>query len=263
LAMESRAKRSEAPRKPEKETAAASGDRRPLIVIDPGHGGLDAGTTAPSGESEKFIVLDFAHELRDRLEKTGKYQVMMTRTDDTFVSLPDRVRVARARKAALFIPSHADAIPRRDAETRGATVYTVSDNASDAEAARLADSENRADVIAGVDLSAEPDEVADILIDLTQRETRTFSTQFARTVVGELKTAVRLHKHPMRSAGFRVLKAPDVPSVLVELGYVSSPYDLKLMTSDAWRKRATAAMAQAVNHFFAARLAGTPGADAN
>jgi N-acetylmuramoyl-L-alanine amidase len=241
--------RAEAPR-------AAGGNGRPVIVLDPGHGGIDGGTVAASGEAEKTIVLEFAHELRAQLEKTGKYQVVMTRSDDTFVSLADRVRIARSSNAALFISVHADALARRSAETRGATVYTVSDSASDAEAARLAEAENRADVIAGVDLSSEPDEIADILIDLAQRETRTFSAQFARTVVGELRTAVRLHRQPLRAAGFRVLKAPDVPSVLVELGYVSSPHDLKLMMSEGWRKRATGAMVQAVNSFFAPRLAG-------
>lgn len=256
LAVEAKPRRSSEPsRKPGREAAA---DGRPLIVIDPGHGGIDAGTTAASGETEKAIVLDFARELRDKLEKSGKYRVLMTRSDDSFVSLGERVRIARGNKAALFISVHADALPRRDADTRGATVYTVSDTASDAEAARLADAENRADVIAGVDLSSEPDDVADILIDLAQRETRSFSSQFARAVVGELKAAVRLHKHPLRGAGFKVLKAPDVPSVLVELGYVSSQHDLKLMTSDTWRRRATDALAQAVNNFFAPRLAGAP-----
>jgi N-acetylmuramoyl-L-alanine amidase len=237
LALEARPRRqADPPRKDERSAAPARGDGRPVVVIDPGHGGLDAGTSAASGEMEKSIVLEFAHELRERLEKTGKYQVVMTRSDDSFVSLAERVRLARVTKAALFISIHADALPRRDADTRGATVYTVSDTASDAEAARLAEAENKADVIAGVDLSSEPDEVADILIDLAHRETKTFSGQFARTVVGELKSAVRLHKHPLRSAGFKVLKAPDVPS--------------------AWRKRATAALAQAVNTFFAPRLAG-------
>lgn len=256
LAVEARSrKQPEQRRKGEKEPSAATGDRRPVVVIDPGHGGLDAGTTAQSGEAEKSIVLDFSRELKERLEKTGKYQVVMTRGDDSFVSLPERVRIARAHKAALFISIHADALARRDADTRGATIYTVSENASDGEAARLAEAENKADVIAGVDLSSEPDDVADILIDLAQRETRTFSTQFARTMVSELKPAVRLHKHPLRSAGFRVLKAPDVPSVLVELGYVSSPHDLKLMTSEPWRKRATEAIAQAVSRFFGPRLA--------
>ena len=246
------------PRQPaERPTATINkDDARPVVVIDPGHGGIDTGTTAPGGEAEKTIVLEFSRELAERLEKSGKYKVIMTRNDDTFVSLSDRVRIARAHKAALFISIHADALASRDPDTRGATVYTVSDNASDAEAARLAEAENRADVIAGVDFSAEPDDVADILIDLVQRETRTFSNHFARTVVGSLRHAVRLHKNPLRSAGFKVLKAHDVPSVLVELGYVSSPHDLKLMLSEAWRKKATESIAQAVGAFFSPRAAG-------
>ena len=137
----------------------------------------------------------------------------------------------RARaSAALFISVHADSLPRSEGQAEGATVYTLSENASDAEAARLAEAENKADVIAGVDLTAEPDDVANILVDLAQRETKTFSMQFARTVVGELKTAARLHKHPLKSAGFKVLLAPDVPSVLVELGYMSTKDDLKQLT---------------------------------
>jgi N-acetylmuramoyl-L-alanine amidase len=238
------------------ETAAA-GDTRPVVVIDPGHGGMDGGTSAPSGESEKTIVLDFAQQLREKLEKRGKYRVVMTRTDDSFVPLGERVRIARQNKAALFISIHADAMARPVADTRGATVYTLSETASDGEAARLAEAENRVDAIAGVDLSNEPDDVADILIELTHRETKAFSSQFARVLVGELRRAARLHKQPLRSAGFKVLKAPDVPSVLVELGYVSSPQDLKLMTSAPWRERATDSIAQAVQAFFATRLAGT------
>ena len=258
LAAEKRPGKSAGPaRKDDRESNAATGDNRPVVVIDPGHGGLDIGTAASGGYMEKAIVLEFARTLQERLEKKGKYRVVMTRTDDSFVSLSERVRIARAERAALFISIHADSLPRPDPDTRGATVYTVSDDASDAEAARLAESENKADVIAGVDLSAEPGEVADILIDLAQRETRRFSAQFARTMVGELKGSVRLHKHPLRSAGFKVLKASDIPSVLLELGYVTSPHDLKLMTSGAWRKRATGAIAQAVDTFFAPRLAGS------
>ena len=151
-------------------------------MIDPGHGGIDNGTKAASGEMEKTIVLEFALLLRDKLEKTGKYRVAMTRTDDTFVALAERVQIARARQAALFISIHADALPRGEGDAQGATVYTLSETASDAEAARLAEAENRADVIAGLDLSAEPDDVADILIDLAQRETKTFSVQFARGI---------------------------------------------------------------------------------
>ena len=257
LALENKPRRQPEPRKSDREPAAgAPADGRPVIVLDPGHGGLDTGTAAASGETEKAIVLEFAHQLREKLEKSSKYRVVMTRSDDSFVTLSERVRVARANRAALFVSIHADALGRRDAETRGATIYTLSETASDTEAARLAEAENKADVIAGVDLSAEPDEVADILIDLAQRETKTFSAQFARTLVGELKTAARMHKHPLKSAGFKVLKAPDVPSVLVELGYLSSPHDLKLMTSEAWRQRATDSIVQAVNGFFATRFAG-------
>jgi N-acetylmuramoyl-L-alanine amidase len=233
-------------------------DQRPIIVLDPGHGGIDSGTRAPSGETEKALVLDIALMLRDKLEKSGKYRVVMTRTDDSFVALADRVRLARSRNAQLFISIHCDALARGEGEAEGATIYTLSDHATDAAAARLADAENRADVISGVDLSVEPDDIADILIDLAQRETRTFSLQFAKTAASELKSAARMHKHPLKSAGFRVLKAPDVPSVLIELGYVSNHQDLKQLMSEKWRMRAGDAIVQAVNTYFTTRLAGGP-----
>jgi N-acetylmuramoyl-L-alanine amidase len=235
----------------------ANGDPRPLVVIDPGHGGIDNGTRAASGEMEKTIVLEFSLLLRDKIEKTGKYRVLMTRTDDTFVALGDRVQFARARQAALFISIHADALRRREGNAQGATVYTLSERASDARAARLAEAENRADVIAGLDLSPEEKDVADILIDLARRETKTFSVQFAQTVVGTLKNAARLHQHPLKSASFVVLKAPDVPSVLVELGYVSNKSDLKSLISTEWRDRTTDSIVQAVDAFFRPRLAGS------
>jgi N-acetylmuramoyl-L-alanine amidase len=182
--------------------------------------------------------------------------VAMTRTDDRFVTLADRVQLARSRQAALFLSIHADALAHRDSEARGASIYTLSETASDAEAARLAEAENRADVIAGVDLSAEPNDVADILIDLAQRETKAFSANLAHALLKELKATSRMHKHPLKSAGFRVLKAPDVPSVLIELGYVSSSPDLKYLMSDTWRSRATDSVVQAIATFFATRLAG-------
>ena len=229
-------------------------------MVDPGHGGIDHGTRAASGETEKQIVLDFALLLRDQLEKSGKYRVAMTRSDDTFIALDERVRMARARQAALFISIHADALKKSEGEAQGATIYTVSDTASDAEAARLAENENRADVIAGIDLSREPDDVAEILVDLAQRETKTFSLHFAKTLVTELRNVARLHKHPMKSAGFKVLKAPDVPSVLVELGYVSNKEDLKQLVSGTWRNRTAASIVQAVDTFFSTRLAGSPAA---
>jgi len=236
----------------------SNGDSRPIVVLDPGHGGIDSGTRAASGDTEKSVVLDFALTLRDKLEKTGKYRVVMTRSDDSFVPLAERVRIARLRQAQLFISIHCDALARGDGEAEGATIYTLSDHASDAEAARLADAENRADVISGVDLSVEPDDIADILIDLAQRETRTFSTQFAQHVVKSLKGAARMHKHPLKSAGFRVLKAPDVPSVLIELGYVSNRQDLKQLLSESWRARAGESIVQAVNAYFTTRLADGP-----
>ena len=210
----------------------------------PGHGGIDNGTRAASGELEKSIVLEFSLLLRDQIEKSGKYRVVMTRTDDTFVPLAERVNMARSRQAWLFISIHADALARGDGDAQGATIYTLSETASDAAAARLAESENRADAIAGLDLSAEPDDVADILFDLARRETKTFSVQFARGLVTEMRNATRMHKDPLRSAGFRVLKAPDVPSVLIELGYVSNRGDLKSLTSEAWRNRTAASIAQ-------------------
>jgi N-acetylmuramoyl-L-alanine amidase len=232
------------------------GDLRPLIVLDPGHGGIDVGTRARSGEYEKDAVLAFSLILRDKLEQSGKYRVAMTRSDDTYIPLGERVQFARTRHAALFLSIHADFLPRSDGQAEGATIYTLSEKASDAEAARLADAENRADVIAGVDLTAEPDDVANILVDLAQRETKTFSVQFARTVIDEIKTATPVHKHPIKAAGFKVLTAPDVPSALLELGYMSDKSDLKNLLSPAWRARTAAALVQAIDSFFAPRLAG-------
>ena len=233
---------------------AAVPDSRPLIVIDPGHGGIDNGTQS-AGEMEKNLVLNFGLALRDRIEKTGKYRVVMTRTDDTFIPLNDRVKVARSQAAALFVSIHADALPRREGDAQGATIYTLSDKASDAEAERLAEAENKADAIGGVNLTDEPTEVADILIDLAQRETRTFSNRFARLLMGEMKSTVRMHKNPLKSAGFRVLKAPDVPSVLVELGYVSNKGDLEHLVSENWRTKTVGSMSQAIDAFFGKRLA--------
>ncbi len=233
---------------------AAPADLRPVVVIDPGHGGIDNGTQA-GGESEKNLVLGFGLALCDRLEKSGKYRVVMTRTDDTFIPLADRVRIARNQSAALFVSIHADALPRREGDARGATIYTLSDRASDAEAERLAEAENKADAIGGVNLTEEPTDVADILIDLAQRETRTFSNRFARLLMGEMKNTVRMHKRPLKSAGFRVLKAPDVPSVLIELGYVSNKGDREHLVSENWRSRTVGSMAQAIDTFLAKRLA--------
>lgn len=243
-----------APAVPSGAVVPPAADARPVVVLDAGHGGIDNGTVAATGITEKTIVLDFTLALRDRIEKAGKYRVVLTRSDDTFIPLADRVRMARAQSAALFVSIHADALPRGEGNAQGATIYTLSDRASDSEAERLADSENKADAIGGVNLTEEPTEVADILIDLAQRETRTFSNRFARQLIREMKPTVRMHKNPLKSAGFRVLKAPDVPSVLIELGYVSNKGDLQHLVSEAWRSRTVGAVAQAIDTFFAKRL---------
>jgi N-acetylmuramoyl-L-alanine amidase len=233
--------------------SSSSSDSRPVVVIDPGHGGIDNGTQS-GDETEKNLVLGFGLALRDRIEQSGKYRVVMTRTDDTFIPLGDRVRIAHNQSAALFVSIHADALPRSEGDAQGATIYTLSDHASDVEAERLAEAENRADAIGGVNLTEEPTDVADILIDLAQRETRAFSNRFARLLMHEMKGSVRMHKRPLKSAGFKVLKAPDVPSVLIELGYVSNKADLQQLVSENWRARTVASMAQAVEAFFAKRV---------
>ncbi len=238
------------------EQQPSSGDARPIVVLDPGHGGIDTGTKGPNGQEEKDIVLDFAKRLKEKIEAAGKYRVLLTRSDDTFVPLAERVRFAREAGASLFLSIHADSLPHREGDAQGATVYTLSETATDPAAARLAEQENRADVIAGVDLKEQPDDVAGILIDLAQRETKTFSVQFANKLVGIMKQTTRLHKDPIKSAGFRVLRAPDVPSVLVELGYVSNKEDLQSLSSDSWRDHTANAMAAAIDGFFSAHLAG-------
>jgi N-acetylmuramoyl-L-alanine amidase len=254
IALENKLTRTDLPRPNGPE--AKSEDPRPLVVLDPGHGGIDTGTKGPAGEEEKDIVLNFAQRLRDRIEKTGKYRVLMTRSDDTFVPLGNRVRIARDAGAALFVSIHADSLPRGEGDAQGASIYTLSETATDTEAARLAEKENRADVIAGVDLKSEPDDVAGILIDLAERETKSLSVQFAHKLAGEMKAVTRLHKTALKSAGFRVLRAPDVPSALVELGYVSNRQDLQSLLSETWRNRTADSIAQAIDGYFAAHMGG-------
>lgn len=235
-------------------TAPKNGGK-PLIVLDPGHGGIDTGATSAAGTHEKAIVLEFASLLKEKLDATGLYDVHMTREDDTFIPLGRRVEIGHELAADLFISIHADSVRQGQKLVRGSTVYTLSDKASDQLSAEIAETENMSDVIAGVDLETGPGEVTDILLDLARRETRSFSVYFARTLVNELKSAVRLINNPHRSAGFRVLKAHDVPSVLVELGYLSNEHDEKLLISDEWRERMAGAITEAVHGFFRPRLA--------
>lgn len=231
---------------------AAPHAARPFrVVIDPGHGGIDGGAEGLHGTVEKDITLSFARELRDAIEAAGRHDVFMTRDDDSFLRLDERVRIARQHEADLFISVHADTINLKG--IRGATVYTISEKASDSLAAAAAKRENLADAVAGIELADENQHVADILFDLTRRETHGFSVSFARSLVGELTGAVELINNPLRSAGFRVLRAPDVPSVLVELGYLSNPDDEKQLTDKEWRLRAARSIAAAVDLFAAAR----------
>jgi N-acetylmuramoyl-L-alanine amidase len=231
-------------------------DRRPVIMLDPGHGGVDPGAAAAGRMFEKDIVFAFAQMLKKKLEGEGRYRVLMTREQDVFIPLGERVRLAQRAKADLFISIHADSIAGGQQDVRGFTVYTGSERASDADSARLADRENQADSVAGVESGENAaEDVSDILRDLTTRETRAFSHNFATRLVGELDTVARMNKNPYRQAGFRVLRANDTPSVLVELGYLSSRKDFDLLTSDEWRDRSTAAMTAAIDRFFATRLA--------
>lgn len=231
-------------------------DAKPVVVLDPGHGGVDPGTSSAGGITEKEVVLAFAKTLGDKLRATGRYEVALTRADDTFLPLHDRVAFAQQKGASLFLSIHADYFPTKVVKARGATVYTLSEQASDEEARALAAKENFSDAIAGVELPTDSDEVlANILIDLAQRETQNRSSLFARSIVGELAGKSTLHTKKLRSAGFRVLKAPDVPSVLLELGFLSNPDDEKQLTSDSWRNRMASSIAEAIDTYFAQRVA--------
>jgi N-acetylmuramoyl-L-alanine amidase len=233
--------------------AAPKKSGRKTVVLDPGHGGIDPGAISPRGTKEKDVVLSFAQSLREALSATGKYDVVLTRNDDTFVGLKQRVEVARQENADLFIAIHADTVKGQDA--RGATIYTLSDKASDAE--ELAKKENRSDIIGGLDLQTENKQVTDILIDLAQRESKNHAVFFSKKAVAQLRPLTLMTGKPMRSAGFMVLKAPDVPSVLLELGYLSSKADEKLLTSNAWQSRIARAFTQAVDGYFATEVAST------
>lgn len=238
---------------PERTGAADAPIVRPVVVLDPGHGGIDGGTVSRKGTPEKKVVLAFARELRKKLLATGRFEVHMTRNDDRFISLGKRVKFARAKKADLFIAVHADSLRQR--RVRGATVYTLSEKASDAEAAALAEKENNADFIGGVDLGEDAGEVAGILLDLALRETKNHSIYFARRVVKNLKPVTPLNRRPVRSAGFKVLRAPDVPSVLLELGYLSNRHDEKNLISSRWRRKAASAVTAAIEGFFSPEVA--------
>ncbi|WP_187970955.1 N-acetylmuramoyl-L-alanine amidase [Aquibium microcysteis] len=221
------------------------------IVVDPGHGGIDGGAKSVSGTAEKDLTLSFSRELVERLKSRGNLNVFMTRDDDVFLRLDDRVRIARQHEADLFVSIHADTISLPG--IRGATVYTISEKASDEVARAAAERENLSDSVAGIEIAEENQQVADILFDLVRRETHGFSVAFARSLVDELGRAIELINNPQRSAGFRVLRAPDVPSVLVELGYLSNAKDAAQLQDPAWREKAVTSMTAAIEAFAAVR----------
>jgi len=221
-----------------------------IIVLDPGHGGVDPGARGRALR-EKDIVLSFARELAAQLRASGHYQVYLTRQKDVYISLRERVRFARRKNADLFISIHADAIRKKN--IRGLSVYTLSEKASDSEAAALAANENRSDIIAGIDFGDQPPEVTDILIDLAQRGTKNSSVKFANHVIDHAKHSTLLLERPHRFAGFRVLKAPDVPSVLIELGFLTNRADEKQLASAKWRRKVANAFVLAINNYFATR----------
>jgi len=234
-----------APRKP----LADSGGRKHVIVIDPGHGGADPGTIGGSGIYEKNITIAMARQIKSTLEQSGRYKVVLTRDRDVFIRLRDRVNISRKAGAELFLSIHADSIKNRGIS--GSSVYTLSENASDKEAALLAEKENKVDLIAGIDLSGESQEVTNILIDLAQRESMNESAKFANILVQELKRKSNVLRNTHRFAGFAVLKAPDVPSVLLELGFLSNKTDERNLRSKAYRQKIATSILAGIDYYFA------------
>lgn len=231
--------------KPEKPSPSLAD--KPLVVIDAGHGGQDPGALGIHGTHEKDVTLNYARSLREALLRTGRYRVLLTREDDRFIMLQERVAIARKAKADLFVSFHADSNPRPEA--RGLSIYTVSENASDDEAAALAERENKADIIPGIDLNTTDADVASILIDLTQRETMNKSALMADAVVQSMHGKITKLQKTHRFAGFRVLKAPDIPSVLIELGFLSNEVDERLLLTPAYRDLVVASVVKGIDRF--------------
>lgn len=223
-------------------------DIRPLVVLDPGHGGIDNGASTPNGVHEKDIVLTFALQLQKVLIDTGKFDVALTREDDTYLSLDERVDLARQNKADIFISLHADSF--QQPEIRGASVYTRDENATDVLDKVLADGENRYDIVAGFAVPQSEPVVMDILIDLMRREMRKSSFLAAQAIVHQLEPSVTLRRFPVRQADFFVLQAPDVPSVLVELGFLSNAADIANLQKSDWRDRTVDALARGIADYF-------------
>ncbi len=220
-----------------------------IVALDPGHGGVDPGAISPHGIYEKNLTLPTASELAHQLEATGRYRTVLTRRGDSFVSLRERVARARAAHAELFLSIHADALP--DSAMRGLSVYTLSNEASDRDTAALAIRENKDDFVGGVHLRRQPRVIGAILLDLARRQTNNRSLTLARVIVEELGRIVPLLETPHRAAGFAVLTAPDMPSVLVELGCLSNPGEERLLPQRAHQQRLAHGLARAIDDYFA------------
>nr|WP_262695644.1 N-acetylmuramoyl-L-alanine amidase [Kordiimonas aquimaris] len=219
------------------------------MVLDPGHGGPDPGNLGVIGVHEKVITLKIARAIRDELNKTGRYEVHLTRDRDIFHKVRERFRIARRHKADLFISIHADSI--QNPKVNGGSVYNLSENASDKEAERLAARENKSDLIAGLDLDATDDTLTGILIDLAQRETLNYSAQFAEILVSEMRTDVPMLRRAHRFANLGMLKAPDVPSVLLEAGYLTNKTNARFLNSKNGQRRIAQAVRRAIDRYFA------------
>ncbi len=239
------------PRPPELAKPEQIAEKRPVIVLDPGHGGIDPGTIGVGGIREKRLTLTFARVLERELERGGRFRVELTRRDDRFIPLRERIAIARRYGADLFLSIHADSID--DPRVRGASVYTLSERASDQEAERLARKENKADILAGLDLSDQDEVVREILIDLAQRDTNNKSIRLAESLIRALAPVRRLLRQYRRYAGFAVLKSPDTPSVLLELGYLSNREDAARLTDPAYQRRLARAIRKAIEEYFATR----------
>ena len=222
--------------------------KKPLIVLDPGHGGKDPGAISQSGRYEKNLTLTMAKETKKILEASGRYRVLLTRDRDVALALRERIAFAHKNKADLFISIHADSAKNKNA--KGLSVYTISERASDKEAMALAERENKADIILGIDLSGETQEVSNILIDLAKRDTMEKSSHYADLLVSKMNSQVTLVKDAHRYAGFVVLKSPNIPSVLIELGYLSNKQEEKLLAQASYRNRLSNSILQAVDAYF-------------
>ncbi len=224
-------------------------DPRRLIVLDPGHGGHDPGAISASGRYEKELTLAVGRAIAARLRASGRYRVLLTRDKDVAVKLLDRVKLARNREADLFLSIHADSLAA-DRATRGASVYTRAEDASDRDAEALALRENKADQLADTAQEQELDDVLAILVDLASRDTKRLSGRFAGLLTASLSERIPLRRNALRAANFKVLGAPDIPSALLELGYISNPTEEALLFSEAGRNQLAEAVVAAIDRFF-------------